>query len=82
MTIRCVFGHAKEYVAVRVGVPTTACAMVFPPIYEVVTGSEARWVCKRSGCVAMGLDSYRGTMAIQHGKIVPDHKAWANWEDD
>jgi len=80
MNLRCLFGHAKEYVAVK----ANEWVNVFvPPIFlETYKGSKARWVCKRNGCNAMGEDTFKGAMAIYCGKIVPDHKAWANWECD
>jgi hypothetical protein len=76
--MRCLFGHLKEYVAIRLG----WCNVYQPPIFlETVNGSTARWVCKRSGCYSMGEDTFRGTMTIEYGQVVPDHKAWANWEN-
>ena len=76
--MKCLFGHRKRYVAIRFGWVN----VYLPPMFlETVKGSEARWVCERSGCLAMGEDSFKGSMAIEHGQIVPDHKAWANWEN-
>lgn len=78
--MKCLFGHLKEYVAVRLGWCNVAYMMLIFPVIDTVKGTTARWVCKRDGCGAMGEDTFRGTMAIHHGKIVPDQKAWANWE--
>lgn len=69
--IACFFGrHDREYVAMR--------------RLKWFSGTEStfRWFCRR--CSRMG-EKYvavasRGSFKIEHGKLVPDYKAWANFE--
>lgn len=46
-------------------------------------GQEARWVCRRKTCPAMGQDSIarnRGIFRVEFGLLVPDKKAWCNFD--
>lgn len=67
-------GHKKEYVAVRFGRITHGPYSTYP----YTRGTLARWICKR--CIAVGEDDIESFVKVHQGKLVPDEKAWANWE--
>lgn len=69
----CLFGHKKRYVAVRHGWINVGW------LADTCDGTEARWVCERSGCLAMGTDGFRGKLAVHQGQLIPDEKAWSNF---
>lgn len=82
----CIFGDDKRFVAIRESTVSEpwrcpACrAKEGPPCHKA--GDRyyaARWACRR--CPVMGED-YIGShqdWTIEHEKLVPDVKKWANW---
>ena len=82
------FGHDRKYVAIRLSacVPATspeASGRGFPCDHNHQIGDKditiARWVCRRcpemkEECFGRGKD-----WKIEHERVVPDVKKWANW---
>lgn len=85
------FGHDKKYVAlalkgcVPLGGPESS-GRKFPCDHKHQIGEKdiyvARWACRR--CPKMGEDCLGKDQdwTIQHEKLVPDVKKWANWSQD
>lgn len=77
----CRFGHDKEYLALKDAVAKVRCssaACCTKPFHDE-PAKEARWSCKR--CGELGSDILtKGAWKIEFGKLLPDPKAWANWE--
>jgi hypothetical protein len=77
----CWRGHDKEYLAlrnttVRVRCISSGCCSKF---FHDDPAIEARWSCRR--CGELGFDTLmRGAWKIEFGQLLPDPKAWANWE--
>ncbi len=78
----CFIGHQKEYVAIRDTTRkercrSSSCCSLF---WHLIPVKEARWVCKRCGAMR---EHYLpdGCWKIEFGQLLPDHKAYANWED-
>ncbi len=81
MKFLCLFGHDKEYVALRkaeikVQCRSSACCS---KMWHDVPVLEARWSCRK--CGKLGYKVLKeGAWKIEFGKLLPDAKAWANWE--
>ncbi len=77
----CLVGHDKEYLAlrnttVRVRCTSSACCSKFSHDDPAM---EARWTCRR--CGELGADILtKGAWKVEFGQLLPDPKAWANWE--
>jgi len=44
---------------------------------------EARWVCRRKSCPAMGQDELlrtQGLFKVEFGRLVPDKKSWSSFD--
>ena len=77
--------HVKEYVALRVDV-AMCCDVTHTTHCRYYTNvpkaghTRARWIC--NDCGEMGIDTKEiGEWKIEHGKLLPDKKAWASWEE-
>lgn len=84
------FGHQKKHLSIerRVFLETGICGRPDHPRAHKYLGVEAvcfvtKWVCSK--CQEMGLfcvgEEKDGAWTIEHGKIVPDEKAWAQWDN-
>ena len=77
----CLVGHDKEYLAlknttVKVRCTDSVCCSSYAHNEPAM---EARWSCRR--CAELGSDILmKGAWKVEFGKLLPDPKAWANWE--
>lgn len=82
------FGHDKKYVAIR----QSACVLAsspeasgrgFPCDHNHQIGEKgiyiARWVCRRCPEMAEECFGRFKDWKIEHERVVPDEKKWANW---
>jgi hypothetical protein len=84
------FGHDKNYVAMSSSSfwKNGSCGMVGHPIHSYHEDGKridaccfiASWICTKCGkmeleCVG---SVFQGAWRIEHGKVVPDEKAWAD----
>lgn len=80
--MRCFFGHQPEYVAIRNTTRKKVCNSMrcCNQLTHTIPVMEARWVCKRCGAMR---EHYlpEGCWKIEFGQLLPDHKAYANWQD-
>lgn len=89
-------GHSKEYVAICNGPklyyegsnPPETCEHGYyfngdSCNFCKKSGQLARWICRRKACRKMGTDTIKpehGLFTIEFGALVPDVKAWSNFD--
>lgn len=83
MHLLCLLGHEREYVAVRDTAMQIKCSssLCCSKMFHLTPCTEARWICKRCGIMREHLATPTGCWKVEFGKLVPDHKAFANWKD-
>lgn len=82
MNLLCMFGHDKEYIAIGDVDHQKRCMDVgcCGDLYHKGKVRAARWICKR--CPKMGQEHLpTGAWMVEFGKLVPDRKAWSNFDD-
>ena len=70
MSLRCLFGHDREY-------GTATVPFICGHVSHSASRIEVRWACRR--CSAMGsvcLPAAGGAYRIHFGRLEPDKKAW------
>ena len=76
--MRCfAYGHDRKYLAMKREHVNGPWWLLWVPMYMILL----RWTCRR--CAKLGQSKrglWRGSIKIEHGELVLDEKAWANWE--
>jgi len=85
------FGHDRRYVAIRLSAcvradSPEASGRGFPCSHNHQIGDKditiARWVCRRCPEMAEECFGRLKDWKIEHERVVPDEKKWANWSQD
>ncbi len=80
--ILCWFGHKRDYVAKKTVWWSEKCnnSNCCSEAYHKIVATALRWICKRCGLMREEKRK-AGAWRIEHGKLLPDKKAWASWEE-
>lgn len=81
MSLECIFGHNKKYVAIRfekLPWPGKCWTLTHHYHYDDKVYT-ARWACQRCPKLGEKCLGNKQDWAIEFGKIVADVKKWSNW---